>query len=118
MGDDMINYLAKPIQCEDDNARIDLHPKLYYQNNNNVQFTSPVGNSIPVDCNGVLPCIAVCIPNQYEVENCERIALTSIFDWGPYGKREIFYKVEACLNNIESVLESFKDTDPISAELL
>ena len=36
MGDNMINYLAKPIQCEDNNARIDLHPKLYYQNNNNV----------------------------------------------------------------------------------
>ena len=62
----------------------------------------------------MLPCIAVRKPTNYEVENGERIALTSKFDWGSYGKGGSFSKVEAHSNGIESVLESFEDTYPIS----
>ena len=58
MGDDKIDYLANPIQCEDNYMRVDLRPKLYYPNNNNTQsITFPDGNPIPVEYNGVLPCI-------------------------------------------------------------
>ena len=46
----MINSLAKPIQCEDNDVIIDLRPKLYYPNNNNAQLiTFPDGTSITVE---------------------------------------------------------------------
>ena len=87
MGYDMIDSLSNPIKCQDNDGRVKLRPKLQYPNNNNAQLiTFPDGTSIPVDYDGVLPCIAVCKPNKYKVENCERIALTSKIDEGPYGK--------------------------------
>ena len=65
----------------------------------------------------MLPYIAVRKPNKYEVENFEQISLISKFDWDPYDKRGSFSKIESHSNDIESVLESFEGTDPISAEL-
>ena len=65
----------------------------------------------------MIPYIAVRRPTKYEVENCERISLTSKFDWDIFVKGGIFSKVEYHLNNIESVLESFEVTDPISENL-
>ena len=35
MGNNMIDSLANPIQCEDNDVRIDLRSKVYYPNNNN-----------------------------------------------------------------------------------
>ena len=32
MGDDMINSVVNPIKCEDNDVRIDLHPKVYDPN--------------------------------------------------------------------------------------
>ena len=56
MGDDMIDPLDKPIHCEDNDVRIDLHPKVNDPNNNNAQSTTlPYGSSISVDYDGVLP---------------------------------------------------------------
>ena len=87
MGVDMIDSLANPIQCEDNYLRIYLRPKLYYPNNNNIHsITFPDGTLIPVKYDGVLPCIVVRRPTNYEIENCEKMALTSKFDWYPYGK--------------------------------
>ena len=52
----MIYSLAKPIQSEDNDVKVDLRPKVYYPNNNNAQsITFPVGTSIPVDYYRVLP---------------------------------------------------------------
>ena len=83
----MVDSLAYPIHCKNNYVRVDLRPKLYDPNNNNAQsITFPYVNSIPVEYNGVLPCIAVYKSTKYRVENCEGIALTSKFDWGPYGK--------------------------------
>ena len=85
--------------------KIDLYPKVYDQNiNNKHSITFLDGASIPVDLNGVLPCIAVRRTTKYKVENCEWISLTSKFDWDPYVKGGIFYKVEAQLNYIDLVL--------------
>ena len=87
VGGNMVDSLANPIQCKGNYVRVDLRPKVYDPNNNNAQsITFPDGNSIPVEYNGVLPCIAVCKSTKYRVENCEGIALTSKFDWGPFGK--------------------------------
>ena len=37
MGDDIIYSLANPIQCEDNDIRFNLRPKVYDPNNNNTQ---------------------------------------------------------------------------------
>ena len=56
MGDYMIYYLDNPIQCEDNDVRMDLCPKVYEYNNNDAQSINfPDGTSIPVHYNGVLP---------------------------------------------------------------
>ena len=76
--------------------RVDLCAKIYPKNNNNAQsITFLDGTSIPVECNGVLLCIAVRKPTKYKVEICEQIALTSKFDLIPYVKGGSFYKVES-----------------------
>ena len=77
----MINTLTIPINCDDDDVRFDLVPKVYYPNNNNSHsITFPYGTSIPVENYGVLPRISIRKPRKYKVENRERIALTSKFD--------------------------------------
>ena len=96
MNENIIDSLSNPIQCEDNDVRVYLRPKVYYPNNNNKQSINfPDESSIPFEYNGVLPCIAVRKPNNYEVEHCEWISLTSKFNWGPYGKVGNFSKVEA-----------------------
>ena len=56
MGGDMIDSLANTIQCEDNDVRFNLRPKVYHPNNNNTQLiTFPDGTSIPVNYNRVLP---------------------------------------------------------------
>ena len=118
MVDDMIDYLDDPIKCEDNDARINLCPKLYDSNNNNTQsITFPDKNPIPVEYNVVLPCTAFHIPAKYKVKTFEQIDLTSKFNWDTYGKRGSFSKVEYQYNAIYSVLESFEGKDNISAKL-
>ena len=71
MGDGMIDSLANPNKCEDNDVRVDLSPKVYDPNNNNThQINFPDGTSISVEYNGVLPCISVRKPTKYEDENC------------------------------------------------
>ena len=49
MGENVIDSLANPFQCEDNNVRVDLRPKLYNPNNNNAQaVTFQCGTSILV----------------------------------------------------------------------
>ena len=118
MGDDMIDSLANTIQCEDNDARIDLQPKVYDPNNNNSQsITFPYGTSIPGDYYRMLTYIAVRKPAQYEVENCEQISLPSKFHWDPYVKGGILSKVESHSNDIDSVMESYEGKYPILAEI-
>ena len=114
----MIDYLDKPIQCEYNDARINLSSKVYDPNNNNAQSINfPDGTSTPVDFYGILPCIALRKSTKYDIGNCEQIALPSKFDWYPYGKGGSFPKVEDPSNDIDSVMESFEGTYTISAEI-
>ena len=77
MENNMIDYLANPSQCENNDVRVNLRPKLYDPNNNNKQsITFPYVTSIPVEYNGVLPYIAAHKPTKYKVENGEEIDLT------------------------------------------
>ena len=118
MGDNIIDSLANPIQCEDNDVRGDSRPKVYDPNNNNAQSINfSDGASITVEHDVVLACIAVRKTIKYKVVNCEQIDLTSKFNRDPYGKVGSFSKVEAHLNDIESVLESFEGRYPILDEL-
>ena len=77
-GNNMTDYLANLIKYEDNDVRVDLHPKFYNRNKNTSQLiTFQYKTSIPVDYDGLLPCIAIYKPTKYEAENCEQIALTS-----------------------------------------
>ena len=68
----MIDSLDKPVQTENNDVKVDLHPKVYDPNKNNAQYiTLPFEHRIPVEYNGVFPCIAVRKPTNYEDENCE-----------------------------------------------
>ena len=114
----MIYSLAKPIQSEDNDVKVDLRPKVYYPNNNNAQSINfPYGTSIPVEYDGVLPWIAVRKPTKYKVESCELIALTSEFYWDTYGKGGSLSKVEATWMLLNRFYNHLKVTYPISAEL-
>ena len=65
---DMINSLANPIQCEENDVRINLRPKVYDPNTNSAQLiTLPDGTSIPVDYYGLLPFISLRKPTKYKV---------------------------------------------------
>ena len=105
MGDNMIDSLANPIQCEDNYVRFELRRKLYYPYNNNAHFITFPDDFNPSWVQWIFPCITVHKPTKYEVENCEQIALTSKLDWDAYGKWGSFSKVESHSNDIESVLE-------------
>ena len=70
----MFDLLDNPIQCEDNDAIVELRLKLYGTNNNKSQLiTLPDGTSISVDYDEVLPCMAIRKPTKYEVRNCEQI---------------------------------------------
>ena len=70
----MIDSLANPIQCKGNDVRFNLHSKVYYPNNNNAySIILSDGDLIPVDYNGVLPCIAVRKPTKYKVEYFEKL---------------------------------------------
>ena len=87
MGDNMIDSLANPVQCEDNDVRFGLRLNVYYPNNNNAHLINfPDGTLIPVDDDGVIPFIVVCKPTKYNVEYCKRISLTSKSDLDPYGQ--------------------------------
>ena len=94
----MIYYLFNGIHCKNNNTIIILRPKLYDLNKNNAQsITFPNRTPIPVEYNGVLPCITVCRPTNPQVKNCEKNAFVSKIDWYPYYKGGIFLRLKITL---------------------
>jgi hypothetical protein len=86
MGEDMEHSLLCPNQCEENDIRIDLRPKLYYPNDERASTIYCAGNdlSIPILHHGPLPYINVRHPTGEELLTCDIIELTSQNDWDPY----------------------------------
>ena len=85
LGESMEDSLVNPIQCEDNGVHIDLRPKRFYpqleDECQHILFHD--GIRIPLEFDGVLPCIFVRRPTHNELHNCQRIQLTSEAEWDP-----------------------------------
>ena len=85
LGTNMDDSLVNPIQCEDNDVRIDLHPKHFYPNMNEecqmIKFND--GTIIPLEFDGVLPHIRIQRPTLQELDTCRQLQLTSDNDWNP-----------------------------------
>ena len=61
LGEDMVDSLVNPIQCEENGVRIDIRPQAYYPNcptAQSIQFEN--GMKLALHYNGVLPYLPVC----------------------------------------------------------
>ena len=119
MGSDMDDSLCNPIQLEENNVRVDLRPKAYYPSESGAQsITFSNDFSIPIDYDGVLPCISIRRPTAHELATCERLQLSSKYDWDPYKFKSSFCATSTRNNDIfEMYLDYNDNTDPISSEL-
>ena len=83
----MEDGLLNPIQCMENNIRIDIRPRRFCPDDTSAQtFTVPSLDMIlPITYDGVLPFLSVRRPSQEELELCTRIHLTSdAGDWNPH----------------------------------
>ena len=85
LGEDMTDSLVNPIQCEDNNVRVDIRPRVYYPDCTSAQtITFDDGTVLPLLYDGVLPFLPVRRPTPDEVHYCPRLSLTSRDDWDPH----------------------------------
>ena len=84
LGEKMEDSLINPIQCEENNVKIDMRPKHFYPNQSNCQsVTFDDGTQIPLEFDGVLPYLRVRRPTNKELDSCKRLQLTSEGEWNP-----------------------------------
>ena len=82
----MDDSLLNPIQCLENDVRIDLRPSKYYQEQDNTCQSIQIPKLemvIPIEYHGVLPSIHVRRPTPDELHQCSRVELTSLDDWNP-----------------------------------
>ena len=119
LGGDMDDSLANPIQSEEVGIRIDLRPKKYHTQATEAQTITLVsGEVIPIQYDGVLPFIPIRRPTSEEIEHCQRVQLTSKFDWDPFSTTGTFSKVDSETRiTADHIINQFELSDPISSEL-
>ena len=85
MGENMNDSLLNPIQCEENDVRIDLRPAKFYGNHDSKcqKLIFDDGYEIPIEYDGVLPYLPVRKPTPFELDQCERRQLTGDYDWSP-----------------------------------
>ena len=87
LGDLMEDGLLNPIQCMENNIRIDIRPRRFCPDDAMAQtFSVPSLDMIlPIAYDGVLPFLAVRRPSHDELQTCTRINITSdVGDWNPH----------------------------------
>ena len=87
LGDLMEDGLLNPIQCMENNIRIDIRPRRFCPDDASAQtFSVPSLDMIlPITYDGVLPFLSVRRPCQEELDTCTRIHITSdVGDWNPH----------------------------------
>ena len=78
LGEEMVDSLVNPIQCEENEVRIDIRPRAYYPNSTTAQsvcFENGVKLELLYD--GVLPYLPVRRPTPDEIHHCQRLVMTS-----------------------------------------
>ena len=113
LGEKMDDSLVNPVQCECNDTRVDLRPKMFYPDVHACQtITFSDGTSIPLELDGVLPCLYVRRPTQEEIDSCPRVQLTSEDEWDP---REFNGIMSMSAQSIKPVRTN---DDPLTCELL
>ena len=120
LGEDMIDSLVNPIQCEENNVRVDIRPRAYYPNcptAQSLQFEN--GMQLALHYDGVLPYLPVRRPTPDEVHHCQRLVLTSKDLWDPYVLNGSFSSLTSYEHNDESyVTHNLYNVDPITNDLM
>ena len=120
LGADMEDSLGNPIQSEEHGIRVDLRPKAFYPHDDKSQsLTFADGTVIPVQYDGVLPFIPIRRPSPIEVDSCERLQLSSPYDWDPFKERCTFSQLGSNYSTLDSspFIDILEQSDPISSEL-
>ena len=84
LGDRMEDSLMNPIQCEEEDIRVDVRPSRYYTDSTAQSMVFPDGTRLPIEYHGVLPYIPIRRPTVDEVHTCRRLQLTSKDEWDPF----------------------------------
>ena len=119
LGDNMDDSLANPIQSEEHGVRIDLRPRKYYPNESTAQsIVLDDGRCLPIEYHGVLPFLPVRRPTPDEIDNCERVHLTSPDLWDPFIVDAAFCRASSAnISDFSAFSMALESSDPISSEL-
>ena len=85
-GELMEDGLVNPIQCLQNDVKIDSRPRIFYPEEDNAQTIQFEGQCIEIVYDGPLPYIDVRRPTSAEWMNCTHFDMTSPEEWNPYSK--------------------------------
>ena len=119
LGNDMEDSLANPIQSEECGNRVDLRPKVFYPGEDGAQtVTLSNGEIIPIKFDGVLPYIPVRRPSPEEIDSCERVQLTSKYEWDPFLQGNFSHLASNGETDLFSAMDTIDLSDPLSCSLM
>ena len=82
----MEDELVNPIQCLQNDVKIDSRPRIFYPEEDNAQTIQFKGQCIKIVYDGPLPHIDVRRPTSAEWMNCSHFDMTLSEEWKPYSK--------------------------------
>ena len=85
-GEIMEDSLVNPIQCLQNDVKIDARPRIFYPDDDDAQTIQFEGQRIEIEYDGPLPYINVRRPTSDEWMNCSHFDMTSREEWNPYSK--------------------------------
>ena len=121
LGDQMEDSLLNPIQCEENDVRIDTRPKLYYPDEPSAQSVDfPDGTRLHILYDGVLPYLPVRRPTKEELHSCRRLEMSSRDCWDPFLINGSFSALagEPTDTDQSYLQHNLDDTDPIGTHLM
>ena len=120
LGEDMDDSLINPIQCEENNVRVDIRPRAYYPHCDHAQSVRfDDGTELRLQYDGVLPYLPVRRPTKDEIHYCRRLTMTSRDLWDPHMVDGSFSRLQSYAHSEESYLDhNMFEVDPISNELM
>jgi len=89
-GEFMNDSLLNPIQCIQNDVKVDIRPRRYYPNEIDPQTIQFQGRVINLEYDGPLPFINIRRPTKEEFKVCAHFDMTSIDDWDPYNSSTSF----------------------------
>ena len=114
-GEIMDDSLANPIQCLQNDVKIDCRPSIFYPDDDDAQTIQFEGQRISIQYDGPLPYLNVRRPTADEWLNCTHYEMTSRSEWNPYSKA-------SCISTLNAEIDQDGHVTPnscgISSKLL